>query len=259
MTTERAAVLERPIARYSCAASYLVRHSATEASQLGSGRLEDSARSSSPVRWFEPSDRSQVVRLLAVLPTLYPGGSDWLQQRLDDSLLGRTGCVVVEDAQAQSLSAVAIMTPKVGGAVKLSTFYVAPDLRHRGIGRLLLNALLSYWRPQVQNEIYVTVAHHVEPALRRLIEPAGFNRIAFEENRYGPGRHEVVWSIRGTYRRTNVFDSAAVRRENIWSNQAMGVPENMSESPIWHDSIDLRDPSVHGGNWHFHDRGGPFR
>jgi ribosomal protein S18 acetylase RimI-like enzyme len=259
VTTLSAAVLERPTARNSCAADELVMQSGGVAPELGPRHATGSAENSSLVRWFKPPDRSQVVRLLSVLPTLYPGGSDWLQQRLDDSLLGRAACIVVKDAKDQSLSAVAIMTPKASGSVKLSTFYVAPERRHRGIGRLLLSVLLSSWRPQPQDEIYVTVAHHVEPAFRRLIEPAGFNKIAFEEDRYGKGRHEAVWSRRETYRHTDVFDSTATRRQNFWSAQALGISENMPEGPTWHDCLGLRDPSSYGRNWNIHDRGCPFR
>lgn len=144
-------------------------------------------------RPFRASDRLAVTDLLDICPRLYPGGDRWLQRRLTDVLHGRAQCTVVHAPHSSRLYAVAISTPKPSGCVKLSTFFVAEDCRQNGLGTFLLHQLMEVWNQQDLKDVYVTVAHHVEAPLARLIEPAGFLRVAMEKNRYGPGRHEAVW------------------------------------------------------------------
>ena len=143
-------------------------------------------------RAFRASDRPEVVNLLAILPMLYPGGDRWLQRRLTDSLEGMAECTVVEDTRTRDLCAVAIVTPKLR-ALKLSTFYVAENHRLRGVGKFLLSDLIDSWERRGQLEAYVTVAHHLDETFAKLVQPAGFLRLHEEKNRYGVGRHEVIW------------------------------------------------------------------
>jgi Zn-dependent peptidase ImmA (M78 family)/GNAT superfamily N-acetyltransferase len=182
-------------------------------------------------RQFMERDRLDVIRLLRILPQLYPDGEQWLLQRLSDSLHGQATCTLVEDYISRDLCGVAIVTPKPSGSIKLSTFYVSEKYRMKGVGTLLLNRLMANWEQQRPREVYVTVAHYVEPALQTLIQPAGFHRIAFEENRYGPGRHEAVW--KRTWEadgRPSILHCARVRGPNLWTDQALGIPTHMPES-----------------------------
>ena len=181
------------------------------------------------IRPFKSSDKSELIRLLSVLPELYPGGDQWLQRRLTDSLAGQARCIVVEDYMTRSLCAVAIVTPKSSTSLKLSTFYVAQEYRLQGIGTLLLHALMRTWQQQPLSEVYVTVAHHIEPEFRNLFKPAGFNRIALEEDRYGPGRHEAVWKRQwDTGSCSPVLDSSASCRQNLQFGEALGIPTCLS-------------------------------
>lgn len=176
----------------------------------------DSLHSRLVIRPFRSSDRPEVFSLLSVLPQLYPEGHQWLQRRLADSLRGQASCTVVEDCATHSLCAVAIVTPKSSTSQKLSTFYVAQECRLQGLGTILLGELMKFWQQQALREVYVTVAHHIEPVFQKLIQPAGFSRIAFEENRYGPGRHEAVWKRKWhTSSGTPVFNSPASRRQDL--------------------------------------------
>jgi GNAT superfamily N-acetyltransferase len=157
------------------------------------GSVVDSALLCPYTRRFRSSDRPAVTSLLSVLPRLYPGGSEWLQRRLTDSLNGRAECIVVQDINSLEIAGVAIVTPKTAGSLKLSTFYVTEEYRSQGLGSLLLKELFETCDQQSINDIYVTVAHHIEDSLARLIEPADFRPVALIKDRYGPGRHEGVW------------------------------------------------------------------
>ena len=193
------------------------------------GKLLSLPRPHALIRPFESSDVSELVRLLSVLPELYPGGDQWLQRRLAACLAGQASCIVVEDYMTHSLCAAAIVTPKSSRCLKLSTFYVAQEYRLQGIGTLLLRTLIRTWQQQSLSEVYVTVAHHVEPEFRSLFKPAGFNRISLEKDRYGPGRHEAVWKRQwDTYSRSPVLDSSAACQQNLQFGKALGIPTCLS-------------------------------
>lgn len=144
------------------------------------------------VRDMDAYDVDQVTALLHVLPGLYPCGDEWLVRRLRDVLEGNADCKLVE--REGRIVAAAILTPKSAGVVKLSTFFVAEDCRHLGVGAELLRTVLNEVDRAGVRELYVTVAHHLAQPLVALFGPHGFTRTAFERDRYGLGRHELVLS-----------------------------------------------------------------
>jgi GNAT superfamily N-acetyltransferase len=140
-------------------------------------------------------DIRAVAGLLVELPLLYPGGALWLKERLNDSIRGDARCTIAR-LNDQVVGAT-IETPKPNSRMKLSTIYVAPSARGLGIGTRLFGLAKSRWKGGGTRESYVTVPHHRVEQLERLLLPAGFTPTAREANRYGAGRHEVVYTWLG--------------------------------------------------------------
>lgn len=139
------------------------------------------------------SDVADITRLLSSnIGSLYPGGESWLRQRLRDVGEGRALCKVVR--MNDEIAGVAILTPKSSSIFKLSTFFVAEEFRGLGLGSALMDIVISDLDQTEAREVYVTVAHHLSKPLSRVLLPRGFTRIATERNRYGLGRHEVVFT-----------------------------------------------------------------
>ena len=140
-----------------------------------------------------PADVPAVRSLLVDLPLSYPGAEAWLERRLQDCLAERARCMIAR--APDGVVGITILTPKAL-ATKLSTIYVRPDFRRSGLGGRLLDQVLRDargWAPRdARGETYVTVAHHTWGQLERLLLGRGFTRTAFEPNRYGQGRHEIV-------------------------------------------------------------------
>lgn len=145
------------------------------------------------MRSMDALDVPAVRSLLTDLPRDYPNADAWLPRRLQDCLAGRARCTVA--AIRDDVVGVTILTPKAI-ATKLSTIYVRPDFRRSGIGsRLLDHVLRDYetWVPgRARGDLYVTVAEHTWSQLEGLLSSRGFTRTAFERDRYGRGRHEIV-------------------------------------------------------------------
>lgn len=154
----------------------------------------DRARIKSPakLRGYVQADRGEVMRLLTpVLRELYPAGEVWLARRLDDVAESQADCILA--THDGKVVGVAIITPKKTGRVKLSTLYVTPTARGKGIGRQILKETLARLRSQGADEIYITAAHSVEDLIRPLLEAQGFIKLDRVPNRYGPGRHEDIY------------------------------------------------------------------
>ena len=151
------------------------------------------ARCSWSPRPYLPGDRGALARELApALDELYPGGSRWLERRLDEIEQGRGAAFVVRHAWA--LAGVAIETPKEAGRVKLSTLWAHPEMRRRGIGASLLAQRCEHWRAIDTPRVDVTCASIVSPSLSPLLHTAGFSLQQIDRDRYGEGRHEYVFS-----------------------------------------------------------------
>lgn len=132
-----------------------------------------------------------VKTLLRDLPIDYPGGDAWLDSRLADVLDGRAECWVA--AAGDQVAGTVILTPK-SSALKLSTIFVAPLARGRGIGGRLMDETIAAACRHGCSEVYVTVAEHKVSLLEPLLTSRGFIRTAVEADRYGPGRTEVIYS-----------------------------------------------------------------
>jgi GNAT superfamily N-acetyltransferase len=130
--------------------------------------------------------------LLEPLRRLYPGGERWLASRLDDVLAGHAAafCAVLHGV----VVGVTIVTPKRHSQMKLSTVFVADDAREMGVGSALVDAAVRYADAEAVSEMWVTVAHHVASQLSGVLTRSGFIETAFVRNRYGDGRHEVVYT-----------------------------------------------------------------
>lgn len=137
-------------------------------------------------------EADDLVRLLSVLPTLYPRGDAWLHRRLADVARGDAQCRVV--TFGGEICGAAILTPKRPRITKLSTLYVAPAARRRGLGSDLIDEVLRDLDGSGNQEVYVTVAHHLSGPLTTLLRPRGFTATALEYHRYGLDRHELVLS-----------------------------------------------------------------
>jgi ribosomal protein S18 acetylase RimI-like enzyme len=165
--------------------------SATEAGLVRSIRSGLGTRLAA--RPFSDGDLAEVTRLLAPpLGRLYPRGERWLTARLQDVVSGQASAFVA--GTAGTVSGAVILTPKGARRVKLSTVYVDPDARRHGVGASLMAAALRHAHQGGAEEMWVTVAHDVVHELAPLLRRAGFAQTALELDRYGPGRHEAVFT-----------------------------------------------------------------
>jgi N-acetylglutamate synthase-like GNAT family acetyltransferase len=98
-----------------------------------------------------------VQPLLPVLGEKYPAACSWLERRLDDVSAGRAFLVVAHSRDV--VAALAIETPKGLHIRKLSTFVVASDWRHQGLGKALLTSLRRSWLAREVDSAYVTIDH----------------------------------------------------------------------------------------------------
>ncbi|HJQ37446.1 MAG TPA: GNAT family N-acetyltransferase [Thermoanaerobaculia bacterium] len=134
------------------------------------------------------------MQLLSFVPELYPGGDRWLSQRLDDCAERRASCLLA--TFGSSIVGTAIDTPKGAKRRKLSTFFVAPTARGRGIGSRILDTLIAAWSRADIESAYVTVADSRDHLLRPLLVSRAFSVVALEHHRYGDERHELIYEWR---------------------------------------------------------------
>ncbi|MBI2987639.1 MAG: GNAT family N-acetyltransferase [Deltaproteobacteria bacterium] len=150
------------------------------------------SRATVAIRPYRPSDRPTVFRLLSVLPSLYPGGTSWLDHRLDDVLGGKARCTVaVTDGAPVGIT---IETPKEPHKLKLSTIYVCPSFRGLGIGTRLLRQCGENWLKGDIEQVSVTADVRRTGTVLPLFMSFGFRPIAIERGRYGPDRDEMVFT-----------------------------------------------------------------
>ena len=125
-----------------------------------------------------------------MLNRLYPRGRDKFAERLTDVRLGRASAYVA-GAVGDPLG-VAVDTPKGRRRAKLSTLWVHPSARLRGLGGALVGQVVDNWMDRGVQQGYVTVAAHRAGPLRFALGQFGFQRELVVKNRYGPDRDEVV-------------------------------------------------------------------
>lgn len=133
-----------------------------------------------------------------MVDSLYPNGGAKLYERLTDALDGRAQVHVLSDMSSGSLHGLpvglAAETPKGDHQRKISTFWVHPDFRGAGLGRMLLDHRIGQWlRSDIESAV-VTVRAERAPELMRLFQPRGFVQTCVVTNRYGIGRDEVILS-----------------------------------------------------------------
>ena len=145
------------------------------------------------IRPYSQSDHGAVLKLLSILPLLYPEGDLWLESRLQDASRGKARCMIA-DTRRWGPVGITIETPKGPRKVKLSTIFVSPRFRELGIGTALLQRCREHWRSKKLRNVYVTADTNSASELLPLISRYGFKLIATEFNRYGPDRHEMVLS-----------------------------------------------------------------
>lgn len=123
---------------------------------------------------------------------LYPGGAKWLRRRLDDVERGKARARVVSCGDC--LAGVSIETPKEERRIKLSTLWVRPELRRSGVGAALLREGRRRWLTGDAPRTDVTCATSAASELAPLLHAAGFSLQHVARDRYGEGRHELVFS-----------------------------------------------------------------
>jgi hypothetical protein len=143
------------------------------------------------IRSYAPNDRGKVFGLLAFLPNLYPGASEWLERRLNDVEASKANCTVI--SQGRLVAGVLIDAPKGRRLVKLSNIYIAPHLHRASLGQRLYNFHSKLWWRE-SDCAYVTVAQGRLPHIRNFLLRNSYRQIGFENNRYGDGRHEYIFA-----------------------------------------------------------------
>jgi ribosomal protein S18 acetylase RimI-like enzyme len=145
------------------------------------------------LRPLQQRDRGDVVRLVGpTLARLYPHGDRWLIERLEHAARGQARCTVA--VALGHLIGLTIETPKEPGRIKLSTLWVAPESRRLGVGTSLLDTCRRQWLIDGLDRVDVTCAAVVARQLAPLLHRRGFRVERVARNRYGEGRHEVIFS-----------------------------------------------------------------
>ncbi|MFC8361214.1 hypothetical protein ACFUIY_15240 [Streptomyces griseorubiginosus] len=144
------------------------------------------------IRAYSVTDEPHVRELLRDLPNLYPHGDKWLDRTFGEIPHGKARLTVVE--LGTDIVAVSIEKPKDHGRMKLSTLYVRSDVRNMRVGTSFFRWLDARWRSENRKEVYMTVASEGAYELERLVKVFGFTCVAVQEDRYGLGRDEVVFS-----------------------------------------------------------------
>ncbi len=144
------------------------------------------------LRAFSKDDEVDVFQLLDILPRLYPGGFSWLERRLFDVVHHRAHCTLA--VSGRELVGITIETPKPASRMKLSTLWVKPEWRRRGVGSLLLGNATRRWRREGIRAGHVTCDLAVAPVLSGLLSGFAFDAVSVEWERYGTARHEAVFA-----------------------------------------------------------------
>jgi len=125
-----------------------------------------------------------------VVDSLYPSGGQLFEDRLNEVIHDDAHCWVA--AVHGYIAGIAVEAPKGRRGYKISTFWVEPQFRRRGIGTELLNKCVERWIYDDVRKTYITVREDRTDQLLSLFSKIGFSHHAHEPNRYGPGRHEDV-------------------------------------------------------------------
>lgn len=144
------------------------------------------------IRAFRKSDRDSVRRLLRIVPRLYPSGDQWLEKRLDEVENRKASCTLA--FSAGHLAGALIDVPKGYRASKICTLFVEDDFRGFGFGSRLFSMRYSNWIRQGIDKLHITVADERRSDIDWFLKINRFKAVAFDPDRYGPGRGEHVYS-----------------------------------------------------------------
>jgi len=144
------------------------------------------------IRDYRRDDRSPLLRLLTIVPRLYPNGSEWLLRRLDDIESGNASCTLV--CKNEKIGGVLIDTDKGTRSKKISTFFVDDKLANQGLGSRLFSSCRLRWLRSGIDKLHITVAGERRVNIEKFLIARNFKPIAFEHGRYGPMRDEIIYS-----------------------------------------------------------------
>jgi ribosomal protein S18 acetylase RimI-like enzyme len=134
---------------------------------------------------------SQVLSAVGpIVDALYPQGGERFAGRLQDVLQGYARCTVAQIGQR--VVGVAVETPKGARRVKLSTLWVHPIWRRRGVGSALLRGVTRDWLLEDIERVHLTVAVSEYTSIFGLLNRFSFQHLEVERNRYGIGRDEAI-------------------------------------------------------------------
>lgn len=140
-----------------------------------------------------PKDLGPLMGTLGPLvDDLYPRGAEQLLKRLEDSIAGYATATIAVSSYSGRQIGLASEVLKGPCASKLSTFWVHPLMRRRGVGSRLLQSRILTWQELGLTSVHVTVRAHRAQELESLFIPSGFERVSLQVARYGEGRDEVV-------------------------------------------------------------------
>lgn len=146
------------------------------------------------IRDYRTEDRSYVFHLLSFLPDLYPRSFDWLERRLTDVERKRAHCTIA--LANYRIAGILIDTPKGIRTSKISTLFVSEQASRNGLGSLLFEASARRWYTQGVDGVYVTVASQKQQCIDAFLRTNGFVESAKLPDRYGPGRNEIIYSLK---------------------------------------------------------------
>lgn len=138
--------------------------------------------------------QAQIPRALAavgpLVDSLYPAGLAKLRDRCFEAVAGEArGHLLVTGS---TVAGFAMESPKAAGVVKLSTIWLAPEIRGLGYGRAFLSHLIDQWTSSNIQSVHLTARVGLHQGILQSFSPLGFDHIATLPHRYGRDRHEAV-------------------------------------------------------------------
>jgi GNAT superfamily N-acetyltransferase len=150
-----------------------------------------------------------IHRLLEELPELYPAADRWLTRTLSEWHHGTVRINVAE--AADRVVGITIAKPKTGDSDKLCTLYVDASWRRLGVGHALLAEAALDWASRDLASVVLTCRLELSGQFTLLLSQFGFRTMGVQTDRYGVGKHEVIYEWRGAARRADAADLAAAR------------------------------------------------
>jgi N-acetylglutamate synthase-like GNAT family acetyltransferase len=135
-----------------------------------------------------------VFDLLSFLPDLYPQSFDWLERRLTDIERKHAYCTIA--LINHRISGILIDTPKGIRTAKISTLFVRDQACRSGLGSRLFEASARRWYAADVDSVYITVAGLKQRRIDAFLRSNQFVQSANLPDRYGPGRNEIVYSLK---------------------------------------------------------------